>query len=828
MAENVLVKPVRLAELLVGCGLACVVMLAVGCSQEPDTPQRLSGLTPLYSFADRFDEARIIRDQAVLDFGDPEGQDQLVAGWGTPESEPSTGTTFVWAVATEASIAIEVASSAATFLDFRCRPYVFPGAAPQSVELVVNGVSVSTVTLERGLRSYRLPIPGGVLVAGLNTVDFRFAYAASPLDHGAEDSRTLAAAFDVLTVGHGGPVERSESRPQATRESLAVPTGTAVVYTFRAPEQAILDFESIELRADGAASVAGEVWIRKPGYHFEQSALVDETASATGPLQLPLDVEAGSLVQVKLTAIGEAAAHEGFYGVVWNRPWLYGRQSRLEQLDDVVLIVVDTLRADFVGAYGGEVATPNIDALAEGGVLFRNAYSHIPITGPSHASLFTSLLPVDHGVHNNAQILGRHVEFLPAVLASHGSHTAAFVSLGVLNRRFGFARGFDAYHDEFGWDWTKDARELNSEVFDWLEEAPTGPRFLWIHYSDPHEPYAPPGLEYPRVRVSLGREELGIVSADGRGVSLPLTVPPGRSVLRFEAVSEVPPRGLRFPVVRVTDDRMDIQLSTGWSEHGKRFGDAAFDTLLPADAEVVNRSEMDVETTLEFSCKERLTVAEIRQRYAQEVSFVDHEIGALMNRLEETGRLDRTLLIFTSDHGEGLGDHKHVGHISQLYDTLIRVPLMMVYPGRIPAGEVVDDTVSLVDLAPTVTELLGFPLDAEVRGTSLVPLLEGGVLPDRPVIAETYRPEAFSDKVAIISRGFKYIWSRRDHEWVELYDLTKDPNELRDLSQKRPELLSELREAIDRELESSQRSPAIDADISEEDSARLRALGYVH
>jgi arylsulfatase A-like enzyme len=235
-----------------------------------------------------------------------------------------------------------------------------------------------------------------------------------------------------------------------------------------------------------------------------------------------------------------------------------------------------------------------------------------------------------------------------------------------------------------------------------------------------------------------------------------------------------------------------------------------------------------LEATLEFSCKERLTVAEIRQRYSQEVSFVDHEIGKLMTRLEETGRLDRTLLIFTSDHGEGLGDHKHVGHISQLYDTLIRVPLIMVYPGRIPAGEVVEDTVSLVDLAPTITELLGFSLDAEVRGTSLVPLLEGRVLPDRPVIAETYRPEAYSDKVAIISRGFKYIWSRRDHEWVELYDLARDPNELRDLSQKQPGLLSELREALDRELESSQRSPAIDAEISEEDAARLRALGYVH
>lgn len=101
-------------------------------------------------------------------------------------------------------------------------------------------------------------------------------------------------------------------------------------------------------------------------------------------------------------------------------------------------------------------------------------------------------------------------------------------------------------------------------------------------------------------------------------------------------------------------------------------------------------------------------------------------------------------------------------------------------------------------------------------------------MPERPVVAETHRPEAYSDKLAIISGGFKYIWSRRDHEWVELYDLTEDPDEHRDLSQERPELVSEMRDALDRELASSQRFPAVEADISDEDAARLRALGYVH
>lgn len=811
-----------LTRLLAGCGVSCLLALTAGCSRAPE----LTGLTQLYSFVEHVEGARGTREISVLDFGNPASHDRLVAGWGTPEIEPTTGTTFVWAVATEASVFVDLPSTNETTLTFRCWPYSYDGAPAQTIEVLVNGAPVGHVTLTPGTQAYRLELPDGTVVRGENEIAFRFAYAESPFDHGSRDARRLAAAFDVLTLGRGVAFEDAE--PRAVDDALVVPAGNSVVFTFYSPEQPVLDFDRVTLRTGGDGSVAGEVWVRQPGTKFERVKRIDDVgvASRSG-LRLPLDVPVGGLVQVKLTAIGESTNGEGPYEFVWHRPLLYGRGSLLEQVDDVVLIVVDTLRADFVGVYGSEVATPNIDALAERGVLFRNAYSHIPITGPSHASIFTSRLPVDHGVHNNGQILGRNLESLPEVLASWGRHTAGFVSLGVLKGRFGFDRGFDTYRDQFGWDWMKNARELNREVYDWLEWPPPGPRFMWLHYSDPHEPYAPPGLEYPPVRVLFEGQELGVFHADGRGLSLPVTVPPGRSSLRFEAISEIPPRGVRFPTIRVTDDSLDLRLTSGWSEHVKRFGGSAFDTLLPAGADLLNRSGSAVDTTLELSCIVRLSVAEIRQRYAQEVAFVDQEIGALMTRLEATGRLDRTLLVFTSDHGEGLGDHDHVGHISQLYDTLIRVPLILVYPGHIPAGVVIDDTVSLVDVAPTVAELVGLRLETDLRGSSVVPLLMGGQMPDRPVIAETYRPEAYSDKLAIISSGFKYIWSRRDHEWVELYNLAEDPDEHRDLARQRPELVAEMREALDREFASSPRFPTIDTDMSETDAARLRALGYV-
>lgn len=823
MAGSAEVRPVRLTKLLAGWGVTCVAALAAGCSGAPD----LTGLTPLYSFVDHREEARVTRDISVLGFGNPAYQDRLVAGWGTPESEADIGTRFVWAVATKATVVMDVPSVDATTLGFRCWPYSYDGAPPQTATVLVNGAPVGDVTLMPGAHAYRFELPDGVLVTGENEIDFQFSYAESPADHGSQDPRRLAAAFEVLTIGRGVAFEDAE--PRAVENTFVLPAGHSAVFTFRCPKEPVLDFGRETLRLGREGSVAGEVWVRRPGSSFERLARFDNAGRASrAGLRLPLDVPAGTVVQVKLTAIGESAEGEGPVEFSWHRPLLYGRQPRLEHLGDVVLIVIDTLRADFVGVYGGEVATPNIDALAERGVLFRNAYSHIPITGPSHASIFTSLLPVDHGVHNNGQVLERDLESLPEVLSSWGWHTAGFVSLGVLKGGFGFDRGFDTYRDQFGVDWMKNAQELNREVYDWIERPPPGSIFLLLHYSDPHEPYTPPGLEYPRVRILFEGEELAVVRADGRGVSVPVTVPPGRNALRFEAVTETPPRGVRFPTIRVVDSSLDLQLTAGWSEHDKRFGRSAFDTLLPSGAELVNRSEDAVNTSLEVSCIERLSVAEIRQRYAQEVAFVDQQIGVLMSRLEAAGRLDRTLLIFTSDHGEGLGDHDHVGHISQLYDTLIRVPLIIVYPGRISTGVVINDAVSLVDLAPTVVELLGLQLQTGVRGNSLVPLLRGTHMPERPVVAETHRPEAYSDKLAIISGGFKYIWSRRDHEWVELYDLTEDPDEHRDLSQERPELVSELRDALDRELASSQRFPAVEADISDEDAARLRALGYVH
>jgi arylsulfatase A-like enzyme len=498
-------------------------------------------------------------------------------------------------------------------------------------------------------------------------------------------------------------------------------------------------------------------------------------------------------------------------------------------LGNVLLIVVDTLRADHVGAYGSECATPNIDGLAARGVTFARAYSHIPITGPSHSSIFTALLPFEHAVHNNGQILDPQFRTLAEILGDGGRGTAAVVSLGVLKRKFGLDRGFEVYGDDFGNDWMKDAEEVNEEVFEILDRGLAKPYFLWVHYSDPHEPYAPPELEYPRLELELNGEPVGELSAGGRARNFDLELQPGVNELRFFDTSSKKRQRYRFTNIRVPKPSIEVRPPEEWKTRTKRIGRPAHQGFFPASFELLNPSDRSQSVVLETACKQVLTRDEIRRHYALEVEYVDRQIGRLLDGMRERGLLNDTLILFASDHGEGLGDHNHVGHISQLYDSLLRVPLIISQPARLPEGLVVEQPVRLVDILPTVADLFDLPSPDIVSGASLLPLIAGAEEGTRPVFGITYRPEAYSDKEAVVTRGFKYIHSLTDdREWEELYDLETDPEELLDLAPSAPPILKELRAILQMRLAGSSMAAVNEAELSEEEIERLRALGYIH
>ncbi|MCJ7565645.1 MAG: sulfatase [Candidatus Aminicenantes bacterium] len=190
---------------------------------------------------------------------------------------------------------------------------------------------------------------------------------------------------------------------------------------------------------------------------------------------------------------------------------------------NLLLITVDTLRADHLGVYGYDaIKTPAIDRLGQGGMLFSRAFSHVPLTLPSHCSLLTGTLPLYHGIRDNGYRLPAAAATLAEILKKSGYRTGAFVGAFPLDSRFGLDRGFDVYDDLYGSKNAvrdlsfveRKADDVNRKALDWIGGRRNDKFFAWIHYFDPHAPYEPPS---PFKEEYRGREYDGeIAYADFR------------------------------------------------------------------------------------------------------------------------------------------------------------------------------------------------------------------------------------------------------------------------------------------------------------------------
>ena len=395
---------------------------------------------------------------------------------------------------------------------------------------------------------------------------------------------------------------------------------------------------------------------------------------------------------------------------------------------NLVIVTIDTLRADRLGCYGNrEVATPRLDHIAAGGALFEQATVHVPLTRPSHTSIFTGLLPAEHGIRDNVSpALAPDVPTLAPMLKAAGFRTASFVSSIVLSRQSGLNRGFDEYSDRFETD-GDDARFLNTiqrpgdvamkEALAWLESAGDGRLFAWIHLYDPHDPYEPPE---PYASHYAGRP------------------------------------------------------------------------------------------------------------YDGEVAWTDELIGRLEGGLQRLGLQDETLLVVTSDHGEGLGEHGESVHGFFVYESTLRVPLIVRGPG-VPPGRRVKEVARSVDLLPSVLDLLGVPAPAGWKGSgrSLAPVLRGTApMTPEPAYAESLLPllhYGWSDLRALRDGRWKYIQAPRP----ELYDLETDPGETRDLAAEMPARAEALRNGVAAHL-ARERAVATDAaGVPADLLEKLGALGYL-
>jgi len=397
----------------------------------------------------------------------------------------------------------------------------------------------------------------------------------------------------------------------------------------------------------------------------------------------------------------------------------------------LVLVTIDTLRADRLGAYGSSsVETPNLDALARDGARALDASVQVPLTRPSHVSLLTGLYPAEHGIRDNVSpALREDVPTLAERLKSEGFATAGFVSSVVLSKQSGLARGFDTFSDQFdvggGDERPLDAVQRRgdlptAEAIAWIETRRDSREFVWLHLYDPHDPFEPP------------------------------------------------------------------------EPYASRYADRPYDG---------------------------------------EVSWSDELVGRLDAALARLGMRDQTLLVVTSDHGEGLGEHGEEFHGYFVYESTLAVPLLLRGPGIVP-GLQLRATVRSVDLAPTVLDLLSVPLKttAHMSGRSLAATLRGGPEPpSEATYAESLTPllhYGWSDLRSLRDGRFKYILAPRP----ELFDLREDPGETRNLIDSSPVQAAALHGALTRRLaaegSASESAPAAAA-VPPEMLEQLGALGYI-
>lgn len=399
---------------------------------------------------------------------------------------------------------------------------------------------------------------------------------------------------------------------------------------------------------------------------------------------------------------------------------------------NIVLITLDTTRADHLGSYGYKlIETPHLDALASAGVRFASAFTPVPITLPAHSVLLTGTYPMRTGMHDfSGNRLNARQPTLAALLREKGYSTGASIGSAVLDSRFGLNRGFDFYYDYF--DFSRlDEKNLDAmmrpgnQVVDhalgWLETQHRKPFLLWVHLYDAHHPYNPP--------------------------------------------------------------------------------------------------------------------APFRQKYSARpydgsIAFVDAQVGRVIYYLKAKGLYDRTLIVVAGDHGEGLSEHGEKTHGFFIYNSTLHIPLIIKLPaGSAPRKPVVSEPASLADLLPTILDLAGIGIPKDVQGHSLVPAMTGKTAAAPPgYYAETYLPRIhfnWSELRGIRFRQYHFI----DAPKPELYDLSADPGELRNLYTVRRAVANEMRKRLGQLI--AQYTPAADETTAEKtglDPAlieRLKSLGYV-
>jgi arylsulfatase A-like enzyme len=461
-------------------------------------------------------------------------------------------------------------------------------------------------------------------------------------------------------------------------------------------------------------------------------------------------------------------------------------------MSNVVLVTIDSLRADHLGCFGYERDTsPVIDGLAEGGLSF-DAYANSTWTRASFPSIITSTYPLEYG---GFESLSENRTTVGTAVSRGGHRTAALHSNLWLSAEYGYDRGFDYFYDsktdpdltsrirawvklhldhdgilyrtlQWLYDTTeekagmdvgstyRDAETITDEAVDWLRglDTDTGGDgdeyvFCWVHYMDVHHPYVP----------------------------------------HDDAAADL---GLSFDF----GEREAIKLRRKMLEEPGSLTDEEFETLVDL--------------------------------YDNEIRYTDAQIGRLLDVVEETVGMEDTAVVVTSDHGEEFAEHGQFSHVPSFYEEVLHVPLVVDGADRVGASGATGhqpEALELLDVAPTVCDLAGVDVPEEYRGRSALDAVGSGE--DARVFSETWRDEDY--KLSYRADGAKLIWNRETGE-QEFYDLEADPDETENLveTDERAGAYEErIREHLAELRETNEALPDVAMDAETEE--RLRNLGYL-
>ncbi len=417
----------------------------------------------------------------------------------------------------------------------------------------------------------------------------------------------------------------------------------------------------------------------------------------------------------------------------------------------------------------------------------------------------------------------------------NGYQTSAFISLGVLKSQFGLAKGFDVYFDEFPKNrWYLNAGEVNERVFRWLDSKEEKKFFMWVHYSDPHDPYYPPGMP-AELTVSLNDKVLGTYNLGKlENNEIELHLKSGNNVVTFNINNDYMEDPDRFAArldtldfsVPPDDKNINIDPYLGWET---RKDSNTFYFRKNAKIALFNRSSPR-QIKMKFRGKSYHTLERWRELYRNEVEYMDHEFGKLLAKLKDLDLLDKTHILVVGDHGEGLGEYNtaygdaHFGHIHFLQNVYMKVPLIIYNPLRSKRNTTVDEYVTLLDIAPTVMDIVKFRNTPDYLGRNLNKLKRES---QDVIFQETYKPEAMKDKFALLQYPWHLIFTPGDQNY-ELYDLENDFDEKinvyseEEQSAKMSNLENKLNE-FSRNILQNKEEVKIGKDVEE----MLKALGYI-